>query len=305
MVRISMKNFAFQFEQLQDHYEPLLWEVKTCNRRKQVLLLWVNHAQLFETLNQFESVRYMFQSLRELRVGSRRSKLLPQLLDEFATDANTFKELEVIAGDFISALESLLGTIKAGFKNETGAAQEFNAIAADIRGLSSDLRRKAGEMPRLLDHHLKFLEVRRNMQESNNLWMLSVLASIFLPLSLASGILSMQTRLKDLHYLLYDFLGVVVLLLTLVGLVLLLVKASMMASERVATRGSRWSLFGKRAAKLGFTMAILSVWTVVLASFVVGMAENVRLGGFILGYGIAGLVGIVAAMMAAVFCVVI
>lgn len=49
---------------------------------------------------------------------------------------------------------------------------------------------------------------------------MSVLASVFLHLSLASGILSMQTRLKNLQTLLYDFCEVAVLLLTLVGLFL-------------------------------------------------------------------------------------
>jgi hypothetical protein len=48
---------------------------------------------------------------------------------------------------------------------------------------------------------------------------LSILESVLLPLSLASGILSMQTGLKDLHFLLCDFFGIALLFATLVLLV--------------------------------------------------------------------------------------
>ncbi len=43
---------------------------------------------------------------------------------------------------------------------------------------------------------------------------LATLATVFLPLSLASSLLAMTTRFKDLRLLLYDFLGVSVLLVT-------------------------------------------------------------------------------------------
>lgn len=95
-------------------------------------------------------------------------------------------------------------------------------------------------MPKTLEHHLKFLEMRRNIDESSNLRMLTVLATIFLPLSLACGILSMQTRFEDLSYLLYDFCGVIVILLTLVVVILAMVKSMMWLHEK-------WSLsiFGR------------------------------------------------------------
>ena len=47
-----------------------------------------------------------------------------------------------------------------------------------------------------------------NVRESYSVKRLIIVASIFLPLSLASSVLSMQTRFVDLHLLLYDILGV-------------------------------------------------------------------------------------------------
>lgn len=284
----SMKRFALDFEQLQDDYRPLLRKSNTPQKRKQVLLLWFHHVQLFHTLRSFEEVRWLYQDMREPEVDSGRFKLLPQLLDEVINDANLLKKLEEMAENLTSTLETLIVVVRAGFEGNINSAREFEAIKADLEGLSSDLQRKAGELPRTLAHHLNFLEMRRSISESNRLWMLTILASIFLPLSLACGILSMQTRLKDLNYLLYDFLGVVVLLLTLVVMFLLNVKWSMM----ILSKTSGWRSSTKKIAIGIFAIIVSSSWAIILASFIVGMAVNVRMGGIVLGYGLAGLTGI-------------
>lgn len=282
----SLKTFALDFEQLQDIYIPLLKKVDLCQRRKQVLLLWFYHVHLSHTIRSFEEVRWIYQRIREPRVNPGKFKLLPHLLDEVIADANLFKGLEAMAEDLTSTLEALLGVVGVGFEGNA----EFNIVAADLRGLSSDLRRKAGELPRTLAHHLHFLEMRRSIGESNRLSMLTILASIFLPLSLACGILSMQTRLKDLNYLLYDFCGVVVLLLTLVALLLLFVKGL----TTIVSKRSGWDSSEKKFVTGAFAAIVSSIWAVILASFIVGWAVDVRLGGLVLGYGLAGLIGIAA-----------
>lgn len=284
----SLKTFALEFEQLQDTYQPLLRKAKTCQRMKQVLLLWFHHVHLSHTIRSFEEIQWIYQEVRGPRVDSGRFKLLPHLLDEVITDGNLFKGLEAMAEDLMSTLDALLGVVGVGFEGGDGGASEFNTVAADLRGLSSDLRRKAGDLPKTLAHHLHFLEMRRSIRESDRLSMLTILASIFLPLSLACGILSMQTRLKDLNYLLYDFCGVVVLLLTLVALLLLFVRGSM----TIVSRTSGWGSFLKKFVTGAFAVIVSSIWAVILASFIVGMAVDVRLGGLVLGYGLAGLTAI-------------
>lgn len=62
------------------------------------------------------------------------------------------------------------------------------------------------------------------MFEAQNVRLLSILASIFLPVSLACGLLSMQTRFADLHVLVYDFFGVLALLGILVGVIFIALK---------------------------------------------------------------------------------
>src|SRR5207248_2743778 len=58
-----------------------------------------------------------------------------------------------------------------------------------------------------------------NIQESEIVKRLTILAAVFLPLSLATGVLSMQTRFAHLGYLLYDLIGVFLL----VGFIAILV----------------------------------------------------------------------------------
>lgn len=242
----------------------------------------------------------MYERLREPTVDSGKAELLPHLLDEVITDANLVRGLEAIAEDLNSTLESLLGVVRVGFEGDADGALEYNAVAADLRGLSSDLRGKAGDLPKTLAHHLNFLEMRRSIRESNRLAMLTILASIFLPLSLACGILSMQARLKDLNYILYDFCGVLVLLLTLVPMILWFVRASVTNVSRI----SGWISVPRRSLVIAFAVIILSFWFIILSSFIVGMAINVRLGGLVLGYGLAGIIGIALMGLIATFVLV-
>jgi hypothetical protein len=230
----------------------------------------------------------MYMQRSQTRIDARKSELLPSLMDEVITEASLFREIEALTEDFASALESLLEVIKIYHEDATTPEpHEFRVIGADLRGLVSDLRRKAKEVPDTLAHHLKFLELRRNVQESSGLWVLTVLASLFLPLSLACGILSMQTRLKDLNLLLYDFCGVAVLLVTLAALLLLFVRLSMGIREWLKTTASSWSPFATKCLIFVSALLVFQSWGAVLASFVIGMTKDVRIGGIILGSAIA------------------
>lgn len=55
---------------------------------------------------------------------------------------------------------------------------------------------------------------------------------------------------------------------------------------------------------IAFAVIILSFWFIILSSFIVGMAINVRLGGLVLGYGLAGIIGIALMGLIATFVLV-
>lgn len=139
---------------------------------------------------------------------------------------------------------------------------------------------------RLLAKIWSSLEVQKTLR-------LTILATIFLPLSLSAGILGMQSRFKNLGPLLYDFFGVVFILLTAVILTLL----TIIFLGSVQEQTSRY--LGERKVEFvyGFVWAITNLAVVVLgalvlSSFLVGMFKDVVLGAKILGFGFAAAIGV-------------
>lgn len=186
---------------LGEKYGFLLKKTNVTDHRKMITMLWFANAELVYMLEILKEARCSYQRLRRDTLEARNARLLPGVVDDIITDAYLHRELQNRAVDFASMLESLLDTAR---NTITTGGFEFESIFAHARGLSSDLRRLADDLPRSLDHHLRLLEIRRNVQDSSNQWILTTLASIFLPLSLSCSLLSMQTRFRDLHYLLYD-----------------------------------------------------------------------------------------------------
>ncbi|KAK8091620.1 hypothetical protein PG997_001981 [Apiospora hydei] len=201
------------------------------------------------------------------------------LMDEITNDAYIYKELFSSVKEFTITVESLLQSIRPYYDDRHGdkisedrrreqlvRERLVKKIIAETQGSCSSLNHQVDQITRDLEHHLKFLELRRGVQESTSLWVISILASVFLPLSLAS---SMQTRFVDLGTLLYDFCGVVVLLMTLVGVLIALVRGSLWVQERLADFNPSPNL--KTAMAMIFSLFIFATWGLVLSSFVVGM----------------------------------
>ncbi|KAI4246279.1 MAG: hypothetical protein L6R42_009940, partial [Xanthoria sp. 1 TBL-2021] len=70
-----------------------------------------------------------------------------------------------------------------------------------------------------------------NVYESQGIKRLTLLATIFLPLSLSASILAMNTRFRDLHLLLFDFIGVSFLLGSLALMIYVLIAIGNRISE--------------------------------------------------------------------------
>jgi hypothetical protein len=140
-----------------------------------------------------------------------------------------------------------------------------------------------------------------SIHESKGVKRLTVLAAVFLPLSLACSVLSMQTRFA-LHYLLYDFPGVFTILASMSIVAYLLIGAMIKGS-------ATWSLGNaiKRMKFCGSNMPIdatalfyflkyslcIAVWNVALVSFIVGMVVDVQVGPKVPGYGLGGILEVI------------
>ena len=145
---------------------------------------------------------------------------------------------------------------------------------------------------------------------------LTLLAAIFLPLSLASGLLSIGTRTADLGLIRYDYLRISTLLMFLVFIVYQLMRVSDYIQAAQATTTAKYldqikkrlpPRIWKKASQLVkflFKGRIQAVeWVIVqhilhysfailfVASFWVGMFKDIGLGLKILGYGTAAWAG--------------
>ena len=131
------------------------------------------------------------------------------------------------------------------------------------------------------------------VKKADSVSRLTLLATVFLPLSLAAGVLSMQTRFSDLHLLLYDLVGVILILGSLAALIGWISKNGYIFYDYffIAVYGRTAYLTPKLFQPVKSTV-LLGWWLAFLASFLVGMLKDVLLGLRILGYSAAGIVGL-------------
>ena len=152
---------------------------------------------------------------------------------------------------------------------------------------------------------------------------LTLLAAVFLPLSLASSLLSMGTRAVNLGVLWYDYLGISVLLVFLAYLAYQTLRAWDMGQTRwkrmlaklwvgkldaeavrhkpkfkmvrfaVAMVAMTFNQFGLKPTRgwRAYVVCHYALGLTVVASFAVGMFHNLTLGLMILGYAVAGWLG--------------
>ncbi|KAK8130674.1 hypothetical protein PG999_003054 [Apiospora kogelbergensis] len=279
-VRASFETYVKKLSDYSSTYQYLLSgdALDTVGKRK-ILLIWHSQIQLHAWTKSIEMIRTSYTEVRESLLDGRKFAMRSHLIDEIANDAYYYKELSFHAKEFTTAVESLLRSFAACYSDTSSDLQwqqGVRGIIAEMQGLCSSLNVQVDEIGRNLDHHLKYLELRRGIQEGNGLWILSIVASIFLPLSLASSILSMQTRFVNLGTLLYDFCGVVVLLITFVGFVIVVVRISASTGERLDDINPYPML--KKVLKAIIALSALFVWAIVLASFIVGMVQDLGMG---------------------------
>ncbi|GAB1315556.1 Ankyrin repeat protein [Madurella fahalii] len=238
------------------------------------------------------------------RVGAHQSKLRQWSFKAIVADSRLYRKLTNAANDLVLTSESLLDVVvaleKPGKENP-----DLALLGAELHGCFKSLTGRLDRMSNNLDHHLRLLSLSRDMSQSKNVQVLTIPATIFLPFSLSAGVLSMQTRFKDLGHILYDFFGVVVLLGTAVAilLVVILVLSVVREFESVLHQYGWYRSFGRRLLLITLAGGGLTFGALVLSSFVVGMFKDVVLGAKILGYGTVAGTGIVGLPIAGVIVI--
>jgi hypothetical protein len=251
-----------------------------------LMLLAFCHCSIDQLLEFIEKVQRVYDSVREPTMNPRVGKPLTQnIVRDVINDAYFYEKFRECVAVLTSATLPLLELLSIDFASNN----EFKYAATELRALCEDLKRSSAQLTTRLESNMRLFELLRSFHESSKVQLLGLLAAIFLPLSLASSLLSMQTRLVDLHYLLYDFCGVIVLLGTIVLIIVVLLKLFAKFKDKLAEWKSDTSHFYIPWVSIRLQYGVLGwlvvVWALLLSSFLVGMVRDVPLGLKILGYG--------------------
>ncbi|KUL89638.1 hypothetical protein ZTR_00488 [Talaromyces verruculosus] len=276
--------------------EPVYRPIRTDENWKQIFLLQYQHANLnlfLRSLQEFEN-EYVPQRRRDF--DARSSKLRRWVLREMATDASYYCLLSNIGNDLAETLESLMNvamkTLPELQPSDFNTGTTFSRIETELRECCKEVRNRLARLNNEMDKNVKFLDLDRTLKQARNVERLTILATIFLPLSLAAGVLSMQSRFKDMGVLLYDFLGVSVLLGVFAVAVVVSLAFFNLIEEDV-TKLFKANIFKRiwRLVLWYLALHILAIGLLILTSFTVGMFKNVVLGWLILGYGLVVAIG--------------
>lgn len=145
----------------------------------------------------------------------------------------------------------------------------FERINFDCR----QLKKQAARIQAYNERRYKIYMNTLNIYESHSIKRLTSLATVFLPLSLAASMLGMQTRFVKLKLLLYDFVGVGVLLALLMYTMYLVVKFT--------SRKRSWRPFEPNLGNssffslVGYKILLLLVGYIIDGSFLAVMLRSV------------------------------
>ncbi|KAI1813466.1 hypothetical protein GGS20DRAFT_586492 [Poronia punctata] len=294
-------DFVGEFRGLEQTYAPL----RTDTNWRQVVCLQYHHA----CLNLFTD--FMTRLVREyiqyegLALNPKDSRLQKWHHSRFVEDALFYRNVEQTGAIVVETLESLLElnrNLASRDPHKDRLEPQLSILTTELQGCCKDIRRLQTRLLGDLEQDLKYLDLARSLKETESVQRLTLLATIFLPPSLASAILSMQTRFQDLGYLLYDFFGVLVLISAVALLGLGLFSVLNVLGETVSMfRGIKiYRYFIQPVLLLTGGTALAIYFSLVLSSFLVGMFKDVVLGSKVLGYGTA-----VAIFGPVVLCIVI
>ncbi|PMD31072.1 hypothetical protein L207DRAFT_641218 [Hyaloscypha variabilis F] len=133
--------------------------------------------------------------------------------------SSNYETITDVAQDLSDAVEFVISSITNSITAQDDLQPSKKRISTglqelfeDTRGLCAQQIRLAARIEAYTDRRYKVYESSLNQKDSDSVKRLTILATVFFPLSLAASMLSMQTRFAKLDVLLYDFFGMGVLL---------------------------------------------------------------------------------------------
>jgi hypothetical protein len=219
-------------------------------------------------------------------------------LQEFEKDVTTHESNFSAIRDFGSCLLFLIKSIepRLGFrrKNEYTETEkekemDWNGLVLEVETLHQALQDTATDLLGRSNRDLSFLLTNANNRQAKSAHNLTVVASIFLPLTLAATLLTMNVHVASIGDLWYDWVG---LCLTIGFIVVTGVYLWQQATKSSTQRPWKYILLAIDVVWRNRWPAL--IWgflqcTTVVASFVAGMFGTKQIAVSIITYGVSGL----------------
>lgn len=294
-----MDTFFTHLENLDEFYRDL--------RKPDILriafMLQYHHAQLITFAGFLLKFERAYLNVHRIQYDPRKFRLKQWHSQRITEDSVALEKYNSLGKEISERLETLMDIIRL----TTNPEEHLSQAEVKVRILKREVSGLISRMRDGVEHDLKFLNLGRDMAQTSSVRQLTLLATIFLPLSLSAGVLSMQTRFKDLGPLLYDFIGVVVLLgalvfpfLAFLSILELITDYLVQKAEAEIFEGQegqeKFRIYTYKRLRRYFVRifwAVLALVAVfVFLTFMLGMFRNVELGAKVLGIGFAVLIAL-------------
>ncbi|KAE9380803.1 hypothetical protein N431DRAFT_323469 [Stipitochalara longipes BDJ] len=222
-------------------------------------------------------------------------------VEKYNDESSRYKTLVDEAQDLVEMMELVVSSIKKSESEKRPRSEHPNGSLEDVSDASKtletflegihldcrQLKKHAARIQAYDERRYKLYINALNIHESYSVRRLTSLATVFLPLSLAASMLGMQTRFVKLKLLLYDFVGVGLLLAVLMYTIYLMLK---LASGKWRWRPFQQTSFFFRVWNKTLFL-LLGFW--LAGSFAAGMLRSASFGRYVFGISGAVLFGII------------
>lgn len=127
-------------------------------------------------------------------------------------DMQHVREFTQIVRDIGEATEVTLTAIADFHEIAPDRRRQYHIIVHETRWKLSAMKDVIKDVQSYYDNLMHFQDSAQNISQASCLMRLTILAAVFLPISLASSLLSMSTRAASLGVLWYDFFGISIIL---------------------------------------------------------------------------------------------
>jgi len=240
-----------------------------------------------------------------------------------AKSREAFKEIEHAEGilrsvhNLVDSIDFVVAALKQNKQNNTASTQQpvhkdYERRMQELEGLCTERGGNAKRALEALNRQLDYLTKRHAIREAKAIKILTILASLYLPLSLSASVLGMQYPFKQIAHtrltsddndqnligtnLLFDFFGVFIGLATVTVFILYAIRLGLWIKSEglgiiskhfsspfsIFYYGRRWR-FGGRGGDIFEFIQVLTAWCIgaglcltLLVIFLVGMLKSAQ-----------------------------